>query len=466
MHPQRPPNMHRMSDRIRHAGQVAWALAGLTLILVLLGYVAWYVRVIWPPLLLAGIIVFILNPFVTWLQRFRMPRAAGTGIAYIGFIGLFVLGGFLIAPQVRNQWDQFVEEWPEVRGEVETWVDDRAAESRTDDWPVEIPTFQELEDAVTGSNGSSEESEEQLSSEERTERLFTTIDSAREIAVRVFNVGLILIMAPIIAFYLLVDLPHIRRVTESLIPPDRRAEALLLGRRLNKTIGGYFRGQLLIALIVGVLSGLGMSAIGLPFWMVVGVIAGVTNMIPMIGPWIGAVPAVLIALTMEDFTTAIWAVVVLFVVQQVESSWISPIVMQRAVKLHPAVVMLALLAGGSLLGFIGLLLAVPIVAVLKVLLGHLWRTYVLGQPLEAEEEMFEAMDRQPGGVVVDVDRRDEGLDRVTYELDSEGEPVPEGSDRPDAAEGGEDEDEGEGEAVPEGRSEDGDATPMGDAAAR
>lgn len=438
--------MHGMAERIRQAGQVAWALAGLTLILMILGYVGWYVRVIWPPLLLAGIIVFILNPFVTWLQRFHIPRAAGTGIAYVGFIGVFVLGGFLIAPQVRNQWDQFAQEWPELREEVETWVDDRAAESRDEDWPVEIPTFQELEDAVTGSSDEAAEEQEQaeLSSEERTERLFTTLDSARDIAMRVFNVGLILLMAPIIAFYLLVDLPHVRRVTESLIPPDRRAEALLLGQRLNKTIGGYFRGQLVIALIVGVLSGLGMAAIGLPFWMVVGVIAGVTNMIPMIGPWIGGIPAVLIALTMEDFTTAIWVVVVMFVVQQVESTWISPLIMQRAVKLHPAVVMLALLAGGSLFGFVGLLLAVPIVAVLKVLVGHLWRTYVLGQPLEVEEQMFEALDRQRGGVIVDVEHRDEELDRAVYPLESDDEPGldagPEdsddldGSDGPDASE--------------------------------
>lgn len=394
----------------------------MTLILAILGYVAWYLRVIWPPLLLAAIIAFLLNPFVTRLQRRRIPRAAGTGIAYLGFIGILVVGGFLIAPQVRKQWDQLAEEWPRLREDVETWVDERAEESQEEDWPVEIPTFAELEDAVTGSANENEEEDqdaEELTSEERTERLFSTLDSARDIAMRVFNVGLILLMAPIIAFYLLVDLPHIRRVTESLIPEQHKAEALLVGRRLNKTIGGYFRGQLLISLITGTLAGLGMAAIGLPFWMVVGVIAGVTNLIPMIGPWIGAIPAVVIALTMEDWKTAIWAVVILFAVQQVESSWFSPVIMQRAVKLHPAVVMLALLAGGTLFGFIGLLLAVPIVAVLKVLVGHLWRTYVLGQPLEVEEKVYEAMDQQRGGVVVDVEHRDEELDRVTHPLDSD-----------------------------------------------
>lgn len=400
-------------------------MAGLTLILVILGYVAWYVRVIWPPLLLAGVIVFILNPFVSLLQRRRIPRAAGTAIAYVAFIGGLVAGGFLIAPQVRNQWDQLAEEWPDLRADIESWVDERAQQSVDEEWPVEIPTFEEIEDQLTG-NG---ESGEELTSEERTDQLFSTLSSAREIAMRAFNVGLILLMAPIIAFYLLVDLPHIRRATESLIPESHKAQALLVGQRLNKTIGGYFRGQLLIATIVGVLSGLGMAAIGLPFWMVVGVIAGVTNLIPMIGPWIGAVPAVVIALTMEDLTTAIWAVVILAVVQQVESSWISPVIMRRAVKLHPAVVMLALLAGGSLLGYVGLLLAVPVVAVLKVLVGHLWRMYVLGQSLDEERRAFEAMDRQRGGVVIDVEHRNADLDRVAYPLGSDEEAPEPAADR-------------------------------------
>lgn len=538
-----------MSDRIRQSGQVAWALTGLVVVLVILGYVAWYVRVIWPPLLLAGIIVFILNPIVTFFSRYHIPRAAGTAAAYLGFLTVFVLAGFLIAPQARSQWDDLATEWEGgLRDDVKDWVDDRAEQSEEDDWPVQIPTFDELEDALLGSSSDDTEAlteeqhaerfleavdideleravaegrdadlddQERLTSAERADRLLVVvdieeveeallgaagedeqlsmaeraerfkavadidevegalvglddgetedltedlrverligltdvdsfeasvfaadaaeeedtadrflaqIDTAREIGVRVLNIGLIILMAPIIAFYLLVDLPHIRRVVESLIPEDRKAEALLVGRRLNRTIGGYFRGQLLVATIVGILSGIGMAAIGLPFWIVVGVIAGVTNMIPMIGPWIGAIPAVVIALTMEDLSTAIWAAVILAGVQQIDNNWISPVIMQRAVKLHPAVVMLALLAGGTLLGFVGLLLAVPLVAVLKVILGHLWRTYVLGQPLDEEAQAWEAMDAQRGGVVDDVEHRDEELDQVAFPLreDEEG----------------------------------------------
>ncbi len=130
------------------------------------------------------------------------------------------------------------------------------------------------------------------------------------------------------------------------------------------------------------------------------------NMIPLIGPWVGAVPGIIIALTTGGgLSKAIAVAVVMAVVQQIDNHFISPIVMQRAVKLHPAVVMLALLAGGTLGGFFGLLLAVPATAVLKILIGHAWRHFLLDQPLDEIEAQWEADDAQPGvGIVESVGR--------------------------------------------------------------
>jgi len=158
--------------------------------------------------------------------------------------------------------------------------------------------------------------------------------------------------------------------------------------------------------------------------------------VPLIGPWIGALPGVIVALTTRDVGTALWVVAIMAGVQQIDNHFISPVVMQRAVKLHPVVVMLALLAGGTLFGFLGLLLAVPVTAVVKILLGHLWRTYVLGQPLDAERLAFAAMDAQPGTAVEDVDDRDPTLDRVAYPLDSDAPgTTPTGDDAADDSDG-------------------------------
>src|SRR5690606_14383500 len=134
-------------------------------------------------------------------------------------------------------------------------------------------------------------------------------------------------------FYLLVDLPHIREVARSLVPERARGDVMVVSRRLSTAIGGYFRGQLAVAIVVGTMASIGLRIIDLPFWLIIGMVAGLFNMIPLIGPWVGAVPGVVIALTTGGgISKAIAVAVVMAVVQQIDNHFISPIVMQRAVK--------------------------------------------------------------------------------------------------------------------------------------
>ncbi|MDP1819452.1 MAG: AI-2E family transporter, partial [Acidimicrobiales bacterium] len=136
--------------------------------------------------------------------------------------------------------------------------------------------------------------------------------------------------------------------------------------------------------------------------------AGLFNMVPLIGPWVGAVPGIVIAITTGGgISQAIWVGVMMAIVQQIDNHFISPIVMQRAVRLHPAVVMMALLAGGTLLGFFGLLLAVPATAVVKILIGHLWRRYILDEPLDEVEAHWEMEALAPAVGVVETVGDDE-----------------------------------------------------------
>ena len=400
-----------MVERIRRAGTISWAVCGIAALVALIGLLGWVVRVIWPPLILAGAIVFLLNPLVTRLQHRHIPRALGTAMTYLGVIGVIVLVGLLVAPLATRQYDELAEEWPELREELEKDIDDLAERSEEDEWPIRIPTYQELEDQFSAEDAADADGDGTISEEEKQDRFADQISTARELALKVFHVGIIFVLAPIIAFYLLVDLPHIRRVFRSLVPERARGDAMVLARRLGTAIGGYFRGQLAVAIVVGVMASIGMLIIDLPFWLIVGMIAGLFNMIPLIGPWVGAVPGIVIAFTTGGgLSTAIWVAVVMAIVQQIDNHFISPIVMQRAVHLHPAVVMLALLAGGTLGGFFGLLLAVPITAALKIIVGHVWRHFVLGEPLDEIEARWEHEDaeRVPGGVVEPVGEDEDG----------------------------------------------------------
>ncbi|MEA3056357.1 MAG: hypothetical protein QOD30_1789 [Actinomycetota bacterium] len=375
-----------MSDRIRRAGSVAWAIVGMAALLGLAGLAAWFVRVIWPPLILAGAIVFILNPVVTRAQHHGIPRVLATVLSYLCVVLLLAMSALLVYPLARDQAKQLGDDWPDIRHDLQHRLDDLAEES--DSWPIKVPTWQEFEDEFGSGKG-----------KHADDTIAERVARVRDIGARIFHVAIIFILAPIIAFYLLVDLPRLRRIMRGLIPKQSEREVLVVAHRLNRAIGGFFRGQLLVALIVGVMVSIGLFVIGLPFWILVGMVAGLFNLIPLIGPWIGAVPGVIIALTTRDVGTAVWVAVIMGAAQQIDNHFISPIVMQRVVKLHPAAVMLALLAGGTIGGFFGLLLAVPAAAVLKIVVGHLWHTYVLGEPYDAEARA----DDVPGvGMVEDV----------------------------------------------------------------
>jgi predicted PurR-regulated permease PerM len=133
-----------------------------------------------------------------------------------------------------------------------------------------------------------------------------------------------------------------------------------------------------VALIVGVLTSIGFWIIGLPFWLVIGAIAGLTNLIPLVGPFIGGGLGLIVGVVSEGVGLGLQAGVVALVVQQIDNHIISPNVMKRTVQLHPVTVMLSILAGGALAGFWGVLLGVPTVAVVKLLMSHFWTTRVLG----------------------------------------------------------------------------------------
>ncbi len=415
-----------MVDRIRRAGSVSWAVCGVAAVIALLGLIVWVVRVIWPPLILAGAIVFLLNPIVTRLQHRHIPRALGTACAYLGVVAAVVLVGLLVAPLATRQYDDLAERWPELREDLEHDINDLSQKSEDNEWPIRIPTWQELEDQFSAQDAADTNNDGVISDEEQQDRFASQIDTARELALKVFHVGIIFVLAPIIAFYLLVDLPHIRVVFRNLVPERARGDAMVVARRLSTAIGGYFRGQLAVAIVVGVMASIGMLIIDLPFWLIVGMIAGLFNMIPLIGPWVGAVPGIIIAFaTGGGIEKAIAVAVVMAIVQQIDNHFISPIVMQRAVKLHPAVVMLSLLAGGTLGGFFGLLLAVPATATLKIVVGHAWRHYVLGEPLDQIEARWEAEeDRVPGGVVERVGDDDEEEPPPAEPATTGGSPLP------------------------------------------
>lgn len=345
-------------------GIIAWSTIG---VLVLGGVLLWSllrVTEVFPPLVVALITVYLLNPVVTRLEGFGVRRIFGSCMTYLLLLAVVAIVLALLIPALIDQGQAFARDFPQTYERISDFVGGvtRQIESRV---------------------GASINLGEWLGS--RTELVGGAVQGVGGFLQGAVQTMALVVVGLVLGFYLLVDLPHLRRAALRLMPPDRREEASKVASSVGTAMGGFFRGQLLVALIVGVMSSIGLLIIGLPYWLVVGFIAGFFNLIPLIGPFVGAVPAVIIALALRSPITALWVIVVMTVVQQIDNHFISPNVMRLTVRLHPVTVMISLIAGATLAGFWGMLLAVPLVASVKVITSHFWRTRVPWGPEVFEE---------------------------------------------------------------------------------
>ena len=376
MHPRLPPG-----ERLRRLGVASWALIGVAILIAITGYLLYKIRVIFPPLILATLIVFVLNPFVTRLENRGVNRILGTLLTYVVALGIFVLMLIITVPYVSDQIDKYSARWPEFREETVESINNFADELN-DRFGFEINTTQVScllgADDITGDEDVPSHERCDQVVEDFRDRIGEQAGNFTEIGRSVLEILLVLVIAPLIALYLLIDLPQLRRDMQNLIPVSHRDEFTDISGKVGRAVGGFLKGQLLVAFTVGVLSAFGFWIIGLPFWLVIGAIAGFFNLVPLIGPFIGGGIGFLVGTLSDGVSLGLKAALVELLVQQLDNHVISPNVMKRTVQLHPTTVMLALLAGGAIAGFWGVFLGVPVVATAKLISSHVWATRVLG----------------------------------------------------------------------------------------
>ena len=179
-----------------------------------------------------------------------------------------------------------------------------------------------------------------------------------------------IILAPLLAFYFLRDWEKIGQTVGSYFPAGKRQSIFAFIEELDCVVGGFIRGQFLISLIIGILAFIGLWIIGIDSALVLGVIAGFTNLIPYFGPFLGALLTLLWVL-LNVPQKALWALGLFLGIQQLESMVISPLVLKATLGLHPLVIIFSVLVGGYLLGFWGLVIAVPLAGAIRVFLRYL-----------------------------------------------------------------------------------------------
>jgi len=342
-------------DRVVRWGLFCLALSAIVaVILSAFVYLVLPFRVIFAPVALALVVVYMLNPLVTRLERRGIKRGLGVAIVYVAFVALVSLAMSLIVPIIARQITGFIDNLP---GYVEhaTKNINEFAEKRGSDFRIDLTT-EKVRDYVVHNRAA----------------IIGVLGGVKSFAFGLIHILITLIIGIVLSVYILLDLPKIQATVRSLLPEGRREELTALAERVSSVLGSFFRGQLLVALFVGVASAVGLTLVKVPFAAVVGLIAGVFNLVPLIGPFIGAIPAVILGLLSGEPIRALWGALVLLTVQQIDNHIISPNVMGRTVKLHPITVMLALLFAGSLFGIFGMLLIIPTIAALKMVGQYLW----------------------------------------------------------------------------------------------
>lgn len=339
-----------------------WFAAAVWLIaLLIIGNLLWLLRPVliqilrllsevFMPVLVGLLIAYILHPIVELLERRRVPRLMAVLLIYASFILVIAIVVVNAIPVFTTQWIELSDDLPRLKEWYTKWMSEWEAHKYF------LPeSISHGVDRVI------------IQSHERVSHSVTElVNNARNTLGKLLAYAVV----PFIAFYLLKDMKQLHQSSMLIIPAAYRKRVLTVLRDINVSLGDYIHGQMMVALIVGGCAYLGYWLIGMPYPFVLAAFVCLTNVIPYIGPLIGAGPAVIIALTIST-KMAIMVVTVNLIIQVLEGNVLSPHIVGRSLQLHPLLIIMALLAGEAIGGIVGLIVAVPFLAVCKVVINRI-----------------------------------------------------------------------------------------------
>jgi predicted PurR-regulated permease PerM len=338
-------------DRPEGSGRTAYTVIGLVFALLLGGYFAYRTSGVILAFLLTILLSIILSAPVNYLARRGWPRTWGV-IAVIAAIGGVVwLLGLALVPAVETQSREFAEAFPTLLDEALTLAN-------------QAQSFFGLGTQI----GLNPESFSQLGREVLTGSTVSTAAGVGLTAATVVSLAAVVFISTV---YLVIRPEPWVNGFVSLFPAGWRPRTREVLQALYQTEQRWFLGQLAAMTFIAVFWAISLSLIGVPFALLIGIFSGLISFIPYVGALISIVVPVLLALISDPFS-AVWVIVAFIIIQQIEGNLLQPIVMSRAVDLHPALVVFAILVMGTLFGIVGVFLAVPLVAALQVLVRELW----------------------------------------------------------------------------------------------
>ena len=337
-------------QRRRRYLQIAFGFAALIVAIAVL----YLLRDFIGAFVLGAAIAFLIQPGIVRLEHFGLPRMAAIGVMFVVII--LVVAGLvlLVVPLGISEVSQLQVQAPGLAAAAQDRINSLQGS------PIEIFGFK------VDLRGTAETINAHL-----REYLLGQFGNAVSIGLTALTTLLQLILTFIVAFLLALDAASIKRVLRRFVPSDYRTDFDQIWRRIRKMLYAYVRGQLIIAGLIGILCGIACAVLGLADPVALGLIAGITALVPYVGPFVGAVPAILVGLAAAP-VKALLIAIAYFVISNVILNFVYPKVMGDAVRLPPILVIVAFIAGFSWAGILGMFVAVPLAATLRILFDHIY----------------------------------------------------------------------------------------------
>jgi putative heme transporter len=333
-----------MTSRVSTRASLLAITAGLVFL-----YLA--VEFLWPlvlTLLVSGAVYYLLAPVVGLLERRGVPRLLGTVAGYILLVGASVVAFAAFVPRLYSQLEEFGRDLPGYAESVEAWLADQ---ERTD------PRLRDAIDSLAG---------------RADEVAIDAVNHALGVISGFFSSLVAIFFGLIVGFYLLLSGPRLAEQLPHWFPPAQRARWVRFGQEASRVLAGYVRARLIASTFVGTSYGIAFALLGVDQAVLLGTLAGVLNLVPVVGPLLAAIPAILVA-AFQGWPLVLAILIVMVVAQQVESAVVNPYLEGYYVRLPPAVIVLVAAAGAALAGIIGLLLAPPVAGLTRVALDVFYR---------------------------------------------------------------------------------------------
>lgn len=320
------------------------------------------------PLFIGLLIAWLLDPLVTYLTKKNVKRGLASVFVFAIFIVLIFLIFRFMVPTLYRQINDFLDTLPVLMTSLTDFANnifDKLGATGFDFSTAKAKVYEVLSE--TGKNLTNSMPSKIIGG------VSSTVSSIGSIA-----------MGIIIGFYLLIDFDRMKKVFD-IVPKSHQKSVKKLAHDLDETGKDFVQGTLLISLIMAIISSILFAAVGLPSPLLFGIIIGITNIIPYIGPWIGGALAAIVGFTVS-FWVGIAAIVIAVITQQIDGLVLKPLIMSKAMKLHPVTIVVSLLVFGYFWGILGMIVATPVVACLKVIIIYLNNKYHLVEKIFKPEE--------------------------------------------------------------------------------